>query len=159
MRTWGLLAAIAVLAVAGTAPRLVRGPPPKAPSTPALTASIQGAVRQPGSYILPWGARLADLIAAAGGTTTDAALELLNLAAPVGEASQWMVPRLNTPSGDTRTSLNSATRQELERLPGVGPVMAERIASARPFHDIEELIRVKGIGKATMERLRPLIAP
>lgn len=54
-------------------------------------------------------------------------------------------------------NLNSSSRRELENLPRIGPAMAERIIAARPFESIDELENVRGIGSATMRRLRPLI--
>nr|WP_277621330.1 ComEA family DNA-binding protein [Thermus arciformis] len=56
-------------------------------------------------------------------------------------------------------SLNAATLEELEALPGVGPVLARRILEARPYRQVEDLLRVKGIGPATLERLRPYVRP
>jgi competence protein ComEA len=69
-----------------------------------------------------------------------------------------VAPRTNTPpDAGTLIDLNSATAKELDSLPGIGPVLAERIVEGRPYETVEDLRQVPGIGKATMDRLRPLV--
>ncbi|MBI3961680.1 MAG: helix-hairpin-helix domain-containing protein [Deinococcus sp.] len=64
---------------------------------------------------------------------------------------------LPSPTTDLRVNLNTATQAELEALPGIGPVLARRIIENRPYSSVDDLLRVSGIGPATLERLRPLV--
>ena len=103
-------------------------------------------------------------MAAAGGTTGEAVLEAVNLAAPVRDGEQIVIPDAAAPSpaatsGQVR--LNSATQAELESIPGIGPVLAERIIAARDerngFTAIEDLLDVSGIGEAKLASFRDLV--
>lgn len=124
-----------------------------------VVVSVSGAVARPGVYELPWGARAADLIQAAGGLTGEAEATLVNLALPLDTGSTIMVPTRYAPSGDERISLNTSSQRDLESLPGIGPVIAGRIIENRPYDSVDELTRVSGIGLATLERLQPLVKP
>jgi competence protein ComEA len=151
-----------------------------------LTAHVAGAVTSPGVRSLPAGSRLADLVAAAGGTTADADLDRVNLAAPVVDGSRVWIPRVGAdapalvdvdvpgPSaggapgaaGDgpaATTSLSSASPAQLEELPGVGPATAAAIVAHReangPFRTVDDLLEVRGIGPAKLEQIRPLAVP
>jgi competence protein ComEA len=143
-----LLAACAGLAAITLAPRWAERPAPLRVERPELTASVEGAVPHPGAYRLPWGARVEDLVGAAGGLLPSAARELVAL----GEVVQ--IPRARSPTGDVRVRLNEASLDELRRLPGIGPALARRIVAARPFATVDELLRVPGIGPKTLEALR-----
>ncbi len=124
---------------------------------PDITVSISGAVRSPGVYTLAWGSRLQDLIAAAGGLSSEAETTLINPAAPLTAGGAVFVPSQQTAAGEARISLNSASEGDLDRLPGIGPALAERIVARRPFSSVEDLLNVPGIGAVTLEKLRPLV--
>jgi len=135
---------------------------------PRITVHVAGLVRRPGLVELAEGARVADAIAAAGGLLPGARAEAVNLAAPVSDGSQVVVPGeagdASTVSGripDGKIHLNRATASELDSLPGVGPVIAERIVSYReqngPFESIDDLLDVPGIGEAKLADLRDLV--
>jgi len=124
---------------------------------PEITVSVAGEVSSPGSYRLPFGARVADLVAMAGGLTAAAAAELVALADPLTDGEALVVAGAAGPGGAERISLNRASSADLLRLPGVGPVLAERIVAHRPYSRIDDLLRVPGIGPRTLERLKPLV--
>jgi competence protein ComEA len=140
-----------------------------------LVVHVAGAVRQPGLYRLPEGSRIDDAIAEAGGAKPKAALELVNLAAPLADGQQVVVPSRGSVeaappgaspgSGESipggKVHLNSATLEQLDQLPGVGPVTAQQILDYRSangaFQSVDELDAVPGIGPARLEQLRPLV--
>jgi competence protein ComEA len=140
-----------------------------------IYVDVVGAVRRPGLYRVPDGARVADAVTRAGGPTPKAQLELVNLAARVADGEQIVVPRRGAvPVGLTGAAaeggvpagpvhLNSATLEQLDALPGVGPVTAQKIVTYRQQHggfdSIDELDAVPGIGPARLEDLRGLVAP
>jgi competence protein ComEA len=156
------------------------------PRQPALAAApaparqvlvhVVGAVRVPGLYRLREGSRIDDAIRLAGGPRAKAALELVNLAAPVADGQQVVVPlRGSAGSAPPSTAgapatpgapggvvhLNSATLEELDTLPGIGPVTAQKILDYRAangaFSSVKELDAVSGIGPARLEQLLPLV--
>jgi competence protein ComEA len=155
-------------------------PPPvrvaaRAGPTPATTlyVNVVGAVRRPGLYRLKDGSRVADAVTRAGGPTAKAQIELLNLAARIADGEQIVVPRrglagpsVGAPGGAAATGpvhLNSATLEQLDALPGVGPVTAQKILDYRQQHgafgSVDELDAIAGIGPARLETLRGLVAP
>jgi competence protein ComEA len=141
-----------------------------------IVVHVVGAVRRPGLYALRKGARIADAVRRAGGTTHRADLEAINLAAPAEDGLQVVVPRRQPPvtasggaaaPGEATDSgpvhLNTATLEQLDTLPGVGPVTAQKILDWRQTHgaftSVDDLDAVPGIGPARLEQLRDLVAP
>jgi competence protein ComEA len=139
-----------------------------------LVVHVAGAVNRPGLYELDEGSRIDDAIAEAGGAKPKAALELVNLAAPVADGQQVLVPLRGAAAAESggegggpaalgvKVSLNSATVEQLDALPGIGPVTAQQIIDFRTanggFGSIEELDAVPGIGPARLEQLRELVS-
>jgi competence protein ComEA len=136
-------------------------------AAPKLVVHVAGAVRRPGLYRLDEGKRVADAVARAGGATAPADTSAINLAAPLADGMQVLVPRkVPGPAGKTaggRVSLSSATVGELDELPGVGPVTAQKIVDYRSqhggFRSVDDLDAIPGIGPARIEQLRDLVAP
>jgi competence protein ComEA len=149
-----LIAACALSGAAATFVRLAGRPVPALHAAPDLTVAVLGEVARPGSYRLRWGARVEDLLDAAGGVTPAADLALVAVAAPLTDGRTVIVPSSRSPEGDGRVDLNTASARLLGTLPGVGPVTAERIIARRPFHRLDDLLRVPGIGPARLEALR-----
>jgi len=148
-----------------------------------ITVAAAGAVARPGVYVVPGRARVADLVAAAGGTLGDANIDQLNLAAKLTDAERVYVPRKGetvapAPApGDPSTSgsptgasgpgssgpidLNGSTATQLDALPGVGPTTARAIVAYRTAHgryrSVTDLLAVPGIGPAKLDAIRPLV--
>lgn len=147
-------------------------PPAAAILAPAdLVVYVSGAVARPDVYRLPAGARIKDAVLAAGGLRADAAADQINLAAPLSDAGHINIPTLSaitdhnaepaTATGPRLLNLNRATASDFEDLPGVGPVLAERIIAQRdeqgPFKQIEDLRNVTGIGDKLYAQIAPLV--
>jgi competence protein ComEA len=172
-----LVAAYALSRHHGTPPAPVDPPsavtPAAVPSSPSLVVDVGGRVRHPGLVTLPAGSRVADAIAAAGGALRPADLATVNLAARVtdGELLLVGVPGAavgagagSGTSGDGESApmdLNSATVEQLDTLPGVGPVLAQRIVGWRQQHGgfrrVDDLQQVPGIGARKFADLKPLV--
>jgi competence protein ComEA len=139
-----------------------------APSRPAtLIVSVNGRVRKPGLVRLASGSRVADAIDAAGGVLPDTDLTALNLARKVVDGELIVVGAPPVPAGGApgaagpaggQVNLNSATLAELQTLPGIGAVLAQRILDYRTAHgqfqSVNELRQVDGIGTATFNKLK-----
>jgi competence protein ComEA len=175
-----VLAAVAVGAVMGRSEPALPTSTSLATEIPASTAleslvvHVSGMVLSPGAVHVPPGGIVADAVAAAGGLITGASVDHINLAAPLSTGEHIVVPGVDHGAasvagaiggGDTGgpVSINNATAAELESLPGVGPVLAERIVAFRsqngPFDVVEDLLEVSGIGEAKLAALRDLVVP
>lgn len=141
----------------------------------------------PGIVVIAWGSRVINALSAAGGPTSRADLNSVNLASPLVDAAQLYIPRrgevskpsvsrprpgVNLPPPSTNGSplsaedaktinVNTATEQQLDTLPGVGPSTARAIVAYRlvhgPFARVEDLLNVRGIGPAKLEALLGLV--
>lgn len=142
-------------------------PPPTLTPGP-ITVYVTGAVQQPDQLLtLPPGSRVQDAVQAAGGLTAEADVELVNLADRVRDGDQVHVPLkgqevlLATPSGGAVVYINSATLEELDTLPGVGPALAEAIIAYRTangaFRSLDDLDQVEGIGPSLLEDWQALV--
>lgn len=158
------------------APIRIEPPPPTVTAGP-IRVYISGAVAQADVYELPPSSIVRDAINAAGGTTNDADLDHLNLAAPLRDGDAVYVPRIgesptptlaissNTDSANPvpqgPININTASQAELETLPDIGEVTARAIIEYRdangPFPNIEAIQNVPGIGPVTFEKIKDLI--
>jgi competence protein ComEA len=161
-------------------PSLAAELPASAAATSTVVVDVQGGVAEPGIRELPAGSRVADAIAAAGGYATDADLEAaaagLNLAQPLVDGGQVRVPRTSdavaaAAPGSTAgaadpgagagglVNLNTATPEELEALPGIGPVTVQKIVAARqerPFSSLDDAVQRGVINRGQLEDLQGL---
>jgi competence protein ComEA len=121
-----------------------------------MVIDVEGAVARPGVLELPGGARVGEAIEASGGFLEDADRSALNLARPLVDGEQVYVPALGEGSSGP-VNVNRADAADLEALPGIGAVLAERIVADRaangPFGVLADLERVSGIGPALIARL------
>ena len=144
------------------------------PPTPApLQVHVAGAVHNPDVYLLPINSILETALEAAGGHLPDADLNRINLAAPIENGQQIYIPYLaledtsqslstsNPTSFENPIDVNLATEAELEKLPGIGPSLAQKIIEYRLEHglylEVDDLLNVSGIGPAKLDQIRDLI--
>lgn len=153
-------------------------PPKRQENNSVLIIDVKGAVKKPGIYQLKKPARMYQVIEAAGGSTSDADLSKCNLAQEVTDGSVIYIPRIGekipttffTSTGDGTNSskdkngkifINTASAQELEKLPGIGSAKAEAIIQYReehgPFQEKSDVAKVPGIGEKLLERFQDLI--
>ena len=152
---------------------------PSSVATTTIVVDIEGAVAAPGTHQLADGSRIGDAIAAAGGYAANVDIEAaargLNLAAKLTDGQQIRVPALgeatapsaaagsgggDSPAPGGLIDINHATADELDTLPGIGPVTAQKIIDARtqtPFATIDELQSRGVVGQSTFDKLRDLI--
>ena len=168
-----LVTAWALLRPHPTAPPPAAAPLPVAalpsPTPSGLVVDVGGRVRRPGLVTLPPGARVADALRAAGGAIRSRDLATINLAAKVSDGQLLLI---GMPGGEASgagatggtagpVSLNSATVDQLDALPGIGPVLAQRIVDWRTQHggfkSVRDLDQVSGIGDTIYAELEPLV--
>jgi competence protein ComEA len=143
------------------------------PTDKPIVVHITGAVPRPGVYALPKGARVQDGISAAGGFLAEAEKSGINLARPLEDGEQLDIPFVEgfspvvatpvetfQPTSDL-IDINTATVDELDTLPGIGPTTAQKIVEYRdtngPFLSKEDIVNVSGVGPTTYDRIKDLI--
>jgi competence protein ComEA len=173
----GFLLAGGILFVARTPagePVTLQPAPTKAP----IVVQVDGAVPRPGVYELPEGSRVQDAVTAAGGLLAEADSAGINLAARLEDGQQLNIPYgrefpappeepafavagTAAPSSTELININTASAEELDSLPGIGPTTAQKIIDYRTQHGIfqriEDIMNVSGIGPATFDRIKDLI--
>ncbi len=148
-------------------------PAPQPPAEQSLVVDVTGKVRRPGIVELPLGSRVIDALTAAGGTKVGVDTATLNLARSLVDGEQIIVgldvsmgagptsPAASTGSAIAPVDLNTATTEQLDTLPGIGPVTAEAILAWRTengsFTAVSELLEVSGIGDATLAEIEPYV--
>ena len=186
-RGYVLITAINLVVLGGVIFFLRRPPPPEltiASPTPTATplptptprplrVYVSGAVTHADVYELPAESIVKDAIEAAGGATSEADLDRINLALSVADGQHIYVPKLGEESppispptepsdiasgkAGSKININTASQSEIESLPGIGPSKAQGIIENRPYNSIEEIKKVPGIGEATFQQIKDLI--
>lgn len=182
---WGVAAVVAVLAGVQLLGSGAETPPVRVGGAGASTqpgrsgerragpyVHVAGAVRRPGLYRLPEGARVATAVRHAGGAAAGADLNAINLAARLQDGQQVVVPAVvasgtaratDGAASDVPVSLGTATVEQLAGLDGIGPTLAERIVERRQalggFASIDQLREVEGIGEKRLEALERALTP
>jgi competence protein ComEA len=144
-----------------------------------ITIDIEGSVMKPGVYKLPQNSRVQDALIAAGGLSEDAdrknVAQALNLAAPLTDGAKIYIPAVGeqmTASGGTSdnssgtvqgsatatVNINQASESELDALPGVGPVTAQKIISDRPYQSVQDLLTKKAVGASEFGKIKDMVS-
>ena len=149
------------------------------PTPEPIVVYVTGAVNRPGVYRLPLDSRLVDAVQQAGGFLAGADFSQVNLADKLKDGAQIVIPGSGeiptpqltiggdgllvtpTPPAGQPVNLNTATADQLDQLPGIGPTAAQKIVEYRtangPFTVLEDLLKVPGIGPSTLEEIRGLV--
>lgn len=173
---WGILrgqaAPAASIAIDDRTSVSAEGGDPGIISSEGLYVHVLGEVVEPGLYILDPEARLVDALAAAGGSLESADLQAVNLARPLSDGEQVVVPKIGAapppgapgavgaggPGADGIVDLNTADQAALETLPRIGPALAQRIIEWREangrFRSVDDLLAVPGIGEKLLAGVR-----
>src|SRR3989344_717392 len=131
-----------------------------------MVVHIDGAVAKPGVYRLASGARVTDAVSAAGGVTAEADRSKINLAAKVADGQKIYIPASGEVTSDKgqvtsqNTSLiniNTASQSQLESLPAIGSVTAQKIIASRPYSSLEDLLTKKVVSGSTFTKIKDLI--
>ncbi len=139
-----------------------------------IYVDIAGCVKDPGVYEMPYGSRVFEVIDKAGGFTKHADTALINQAEPAEDGMKINVPDKRKNGGSSGSqggqtaagqpaliNINTADSEELQKIPGIGPVTADKIIQYREsngaFHKVEDITNVSGIGDKTLEKMRPMI--
>lgn len=138
-----------------------------------ISVDVSGSVNKPGVYQLTDGTRIDAAIAAAGGFSQTANTEYiskyLNMAQKLSDGTKIYVPAIGEQAANTqigtvagtsiqaKVNINTASQSELESLPGIGPVTAEKIINARPYQQIEDLLNKKVVSQSVFEKIKDLV--
>lgn len=134
-----------------------------------IKVDVDGAVVHPGLYVLKPDARVQDALIAAGGLTQEANRKAVNLAAKITDGQKIYIPKIGeaavvqasvagVESNSGVISINNSSMSDLDKLPGVGAVTAQKIIDNRPYGSVQELLEKKVVGQATFEKIRDSVS-
>jgi len=131
-----------------------------------IVIHVDGAVARPGVYELSSDSRVSDAVSASGGLSDSADMTRINLAAKVTDGQKVYIPKIGEGVGvgeagvegvQSLININTATESQLDTLPGVGPVTAQKIIASRPYAAPEELLTKKIVGQSTYGKIKDLV--
>lgn len=151
--------------------KIISGASPSSAQAQAIVVDVGGAVNSPGLYKLSGDARVANAISAAGGMTGDADSKQVNLAAKLADGQKVYIQKVGEVSQISTGSsgqvgaavnglinINSATAAELDTLPGIGPVTADKIIASRPYSSLNDLLSKKAVSSSVFEKIKDKIS-